>query len=378
MNAASSSAQAAALPARVVVRGVNWLGDTVMTMPAVQRVREAMPADGHLAILVLEKAMDLWRHNPHVSEIITLDRSRSELAQARDLKKKHFDLAIVLPNSLHSAMVPFLARVPRRVGYRGHSRRLLLTESFAADPRFDTKQRLSESEIVAIKTKRLRPEDAPPVEFRHQVLHYLELVAKLGVNPEPCAPRIFLTEAELAASEKFFSNDNRPTLAVAPSAEYGAAKRWSDEKFIETIRAIRAHVDCRVILVGSRTERPYCKHLAEKINAASNNPAVTVIAGKTMLREVCACLARCRVLLTNDTGPMHLAVAVGTPTVAVFGSTEPTLTGPNYPGCENHHTVIRHPVPCSPCFLPECPIDFRCMNRIETEEVVSAVLKKMQ
>jgi heptosyltransferase-2 len=359
------------------VRGVNWLGDTVMTMPAMQRIREAMPADGHLALLVQEKTADLWRHNPHITEVLTLDRKKSELAQARDLKKRQFDLAIIFPNSLHAAMVPFLARIPRRVGYRGHSRRLLLTESFPADPRFDTKPRLLQSQIIALQTKRLRPEDVPPADYRHQVLHYLELVAKLGARAEPCPPRIFLTDAELAASKQFFSNDDRPTLAVAPSAEYGAAKRWSDEKFIETIRAIRAKVDCRVILVGSKTERPYCKHLAEKIAAASHSPNVTVLAGKTTLRELCACLARSRVLLTNDTGPMHLAVAVGTPTVAIFGSTEPTLTGPNYPGCNNHHTIVRHSVACSPCFLRECPIDFRCMNRIETEEVVSAVLKKM-
>jgi heptosyltransferase-2 len=365
------------LPCRVLVRGVNWLGDAVMTMPAVRRLREAMPPDGHLALLVPEKTADLWRHNPHVNQIITLDPRRSELAQARDLKKGRFDLAVIFPNSLHAAMIPFLARIPRRVAYRGNSRRMLLTESFDADPRFETRPRLSPSQIMAVSTKRLRSKNASQVEYRHQILHYLELVAKLGANSAPCAPNIFLTDAERAASEKFFSDDDRPTLAVAPSAEYGAAKRWLEESFVETIRAIRAKNDCRVIFVGSKTERPYCKRLAEKINAASHNPVVTVIAGRTSLRELCACLARCRVLLTNDTGPMHLAAAVGARTVAIFGSTEPTLTGPNYPGCEPRHIIIRHPVACSPCFLRECPIDFRCMNRINPEEVVAAVLKLM-
>jgi heptosyltransferase-2 len=366
---------APSLPHRVLVRGVNWLGDSVMTMPAVQRLREAMPADGCLSLLIPEKTAELWLHNPYISEIIRLDRDKSELAAARELKKKQFELAVIFPNSLRAAMIPFLARIPRRAAYCGHSRRMLLTEAFDADPSCETRPRLSQSQIMAVKTGRFRAEHAPPVQYRHQIHHYLQLVARLGASSVPCAPKIFLTDGERAASEKFFPDDNRPTLAVAAGAEYGAAKRWPADGFIQALRGIRSKTDCRVIFVGSKAERPYCKHLAEKINAASHDPIVTVIAGRTSLRELCACLARCRVLLTSDTGPMHLAAAVGTPTVAIFGSTDPALTGPNYPGVEPRHTIIRHPVACSPCFLRECPIDFRCMKRIEPEQVAAAVLK---
>jgi heptosyltransferase-2 len=348
-----------------------------MSMPAVQRLREAMPRDGYLALLVSEKIAPLWRGHAAVDEVIALPLSGGEFWLAQKIRKQRFELAVIFPNSFHSAVIPFLAGIPQRVGYHGHWRRLLLTESFPCDPRFATRSRLSETEILALPTASPTSASRPAPEFRHQVHHYLELVGRLGASEAPCAPRIALTEDELAATRKFIPEDSRPVLAVAPSAEYGPAKRWSLQRFFHTLRAVHEKTECRIALVGARGDRRLCRQIESTLRQFKDNKEIHMLAGETTLRELCACLARARVVLTNDTGPMHLAAAVGTPVVALFGSTEPTLTGPNYPGCESRHTVIRHPVECSPCFLRECPIDFRCMKDITVEEVTEAVLKQL-
>jgi lipopolysaccharide heptosyltransferase II len=228
----------------------------------------------------------------------------------------------------------WLARIPRRVGYPGHRRTWLLNQILRPK-----------------KKKRLEPP-------RHQVHHYLELAKFVGAD---------ITASDLFATNHRspITNHAAPKLALCPGAEYGPAKRWLPERFAEVMRAIHEKTGCEWKLVGVAKDRS----VADAITAAIPAVSVTDLIGKTTLAGLIDELRSCDALLTNDTGTMHLAAYLGVPTIALFGSTEPALTGPLGVG----HHVIRHHVPCSPCFLRECPIDFRCMRAIEADEVIHAV-----
>jgi heptosyltransferase-2 len=211
----------------------------------------------------------------------------------------------------------------------------------------------------------------------HHLHQYLHLVAALGANPAPLAPRLVVADEELIAVAKRFGLENlaasgRPLLALNPGAEYGPAKRWPIERFIAAAREIQQRTNCTWLILGGQADVA----LAEQIASAIRSPqsAIRNLSGQTSLCELMALLKSCRVLLSNDTGPMHVAAALGTPVVVPFGSTSPEITGPGLPG-DTRHQLLRSDVPCAPCFLRECPIDFRCMNGISVERVVEAVLQ---
>ena len=339
-------------PSRVLIRGVNWIGDAVMTMPAVQRLKELWP-QANVTMHVPTKLVDLWRGNPAVNDIFD---SHASLWASNP--PALFDCVVLFPNSFRAARELYSGFYYRQIlSYAGHwPRRYLLTdivpETFREPP--------------------LQYSKTPPL----QIHHYLGIVKYLGGNAEPCAPKIYLRNDELeAARKKFFEDERDSTIqpfnnstffALCPGAEYGPAKRWLPERFAEVAKRVRVETGCQWVLVGGPADKPICDEIAAKIGSQVMN-----LAGKTTLRELCCVLAQCKLLLTNDTGPMHLASALGTRVVAIFGSTDPIATGPYGAG----HTIIRHSVECSPCFLRECPIDFRCMTRIGVEEVVTAVLK---
>ena len=227
-----------------------------------------------------------------------------------------------MPNSLRAALELWLAGVPQRVGYAGHYRRWLLNQ------------------IVRPVVR-----NGPPP---HQVEHYLDLARSLGVNAEV---------GEIAL-EKPAPDATR--IGLCPGAEYGPAKRWLPERFAE----VAVQVGGEWVLFGTAKD----KEVGAQIAAVLGNGCLNLI-GKTTLEELVDQLRQCRLLLTNDTGTMHLATLLGVPVVAVFGSTEPRLTGP----LGARHRVVRHQVECSPCFLRDCPLDFRCMTAVSTEEVVAAI-----
>ena len=159
--------------------------------------------------------------------------------------------------------------------------------------------------------------------------------------------------------------NHQPSIGLCPGAEYGPAKRWLPERFAEVVQAVSSQIQARWILFGTSKDGA----AGEIISRALGDNCVNRI-GQTTIEQLIDELRRCRLLLTNDTGAMHLASLLAVPTVAIFGSTEPRLTGP----LGNGHIVLRHQVECSPCFLRECPIDFRCMKAVTVEEVVEAVL----
>ena len=319
-------------PFRIVIRASNWLGDAVMSVPAVRAIKRGR-LDVHLAILTPAKLADFWKRVAEVDEVITFTAEENVFAVAKKLRGK-FDAAIIFPNSLRTGLEPWLAGIPRRVGYPGHYRRWLLDQPF-------------------VEKKKKQPE--PP---KHQVHHYLALAKFIGAE----------IGGQKSGVRSPKSGDREPVIGLVPGAEYGPAKRWLPDRFAEVMEIVHDRTKCEWKLFGVAKDRM----VADTIIAATDAP-VTDLIGKTTLAELMDQLATCDLVLTNDTGTMHLAAFLGVPTVALFGSTEPALTGPLGAG----HRVIRHHVPCSPCFLRECPLDFRCMDAIKVDEVVEAVLAKL-
>ena len=392
-------------PHRILVRGVNWLGDAVMTTPALLRLREQFPA-ALIALLTPEKLRGLWTNHPAVDEIITFTPEEGPWGVAKKIQvvmwpesKKHtvaesarraasaispvqrsgFDVAVILPNSPRSALESWLARIPERVGYARPWRNWLLTT--AVPSRLDAvhmrKRSVREIHKLTSGAGGYSSSRVAVHESAHQIYDYLNLVAALGANPEPLPTLLVVTPGEIkAAAQKFnlssqFTN-GRPIFGLNPGAEYGPAKRWPAERFIAAAREIQKRTNCFWVVLGGKGDTILANEIQSAI-APGQSQAVS-LAGQTSLRELCAVIKQCRVLLTNDTGPMHIATALGTPVVVPFGSTSPELTGPILsPG--SRHQLLKSDAPCSPCFLRQCPIDFRCMNGITIERVVEAVTR---
>ncbi len=367
-------------PTRILVRGVNWLGDAVMTTPALLRLREVHP-QAHLALLTHEKLAGLWPHHPAIDSVITFANGDSVWSIARRLRAEQFQTALILPNSTRSALEVWLARIPHRLGYGGAGRNWLLTQVIPPRGEAVAMRKRSVAEIQ----QRIQ---SPPVNVAtipgraHHLHHYLHLAAALGASAEPLPPLIQVTELEVAEVRRRFGldRDSRPLFGLNPGAEYGPAKRWPREKFVSAAIELQQLTNCRWIIFGGPADAELAAGIAAEIlfAAGHRSPAVADpvlnLAGQTSLRELCAALKVCPVLLTNDTGPMHVAASVGTPVVAPFGSTSPELTGPGFPG-DDRHQLLTAPTPCAPCFLRRCPIDFRCLNGLGVERVVAAVLR---
>lgn len=348
----------------ILVRSVNWLGDAVMTTPALMRLRQARP-EARITLLSPEKLAGLWERQSCVDEVLTFSGGHTVWKIGRLLRRKSFTTGIAFPNSVRSALELWLARIPNRIGI---GRRLLLTHSMTPHDGEIPMRKRTAREVQ----RRIRANSATEVipAEAHHVHHYLHLVGALGASVEPMPPRI-----EVAADEvekvcgKFglTRSDGHPWFGLIPGAEYGPAKRWPAERFVETALALQKKTNCRWVIFGGAGD---CE-LAEKISRDAGEPVLN-LAGKTSLRELAAALKICNLILTNDTGPMHLASALGAPVVAIFGSTSPELTGPVFsPRARN----VRQPVPCAPCFLRECPIDLRCLGRIQSEQVVAAAME---
>jgi heptosyltransferase-2 len=311
-------------PFRILIRSSNWLGDAVMSVPAVRAIKGGRP-DARVTVAVPEKLASVWKIVPEADEIILLP-SKSVFGAARLFRRRSpFDVAIVFPNSLRSALEVFLARIPRRVGLAGHWRRSLLNQ---------------------------RPRETLPRGIVHQTYRYLELASTVGAKVEPQFP----------AANPIKRRRGQLKFALCPGAEYGPAKRWP--RFAEVALEIALRYPVQWILLGTVGDATVGSEVAEKLGEKCENRI-----GRTTLEELIDELHDCDLLLTNDTGTMHLAALLQLPTISIFGSTEPLRTGPLGRG----HRIFRHHVECSPCFLRECPLDFRCMHAVTSAEVVAAI-----
>lgn len=348
---------------RILIRSANWLGDAVMTMPAIQRLKQAHP-QAQVAVLTGPKLADLWRLHPDVSEVIAHEQSNCPfvlLRQASELRRGRFDAAVLFPNSWRSALPIWLACIPRRVGFSGHARAWMLTDRLEESADYQTKPVMTPETIRRFGNGASVVSERPV--FKHQVHRHLQLAACLGAEAAPCMPR--LQPGPLPDDARL--PQDKPLLALNAGAEYGPAKRWPLDCFVAAAKSTAERHHARWVIIGGPKET----ELGSQIASALGEQHAINLAGKTTLLGLCHALSQCRLLLTNDSGPMHLAAALGKPVVAIFGSTEPALTGPDVAG-NSRHVVLRRAPPCSPCFLRECPIDFRCMTAITVEEVVRA------
>ena len=316
-------------PFRILIRGTNWLGDSVISVPAVRAIKRGRP-DAHITVAAPEKLAAVWKLVEEVDEVVPLPNA-SPLGVARLLKRREpFDVALLFPNSLRSALEVWFAGIPRRVGFAGHNRRWLLNQIVPDFPR-----------------------NGP---IKHQVHHYLHLARNLGAEiSDELSP--IATSRRTAASEAI--------VGLCPGAEYGPAKRWLPERFADVAMRVSAQRNVTWKVFGTAADAANGKIICDAAGSQCDNRV-----GQTTLEQLIDELGACRLLLTNDTGTMHLATLLGVPVVAVFGSTEHRLTGPLGDG----NVVVRHHVECSPCFLRECPIDFRCMHAVGAEEVTAKVL----
>ena len=371
-------------PFRIVVREVNWLGDAVMTTPALLRLREQYPK-AHVALLCPEKLKDLWFHFQCVDDVLTFRPGQSPWTVGRRLQSAGFDTALIFPNSPRAALETWFARVPRRIGYAQLWRNLILTRAVAPRPGRKGMTKKSPRQIHELiranqstlpgSQRYLKPDHSAS----HQIHEYLHLVAQLGASSEPIGPALTVQPDEIrAVASKFGLEDSalgsKPILALNPGAEYGPAKRWPVANFIAAAAETQRRTDCVLLILGAHSDLA----LADELHSALRTPhsALKNLAGKTSLRELMALLKLVRVLLTNDTGPMHLASALGTRVVVPFGSTSAELTAPGLPGDRQHYLLTSN-VPCAPCFRRTCPIDLRCMRAISVESVVAAVLEAL-
>jgi heptosyltransferase-2 len=320
--------------ANILIRATNWVGDAVMCLPALRVIRDRFPT-AHIAVLAKPWVADLYRRERFADEVIQYDRGR--WATARILRPRKFDCAILLQNAFEAALIVWLARIPVRIGYDRDGRRLLLTRAVATPRR---------GEIP-----------------RHERFYYLELLRRAGIVdslPESDAIRLDVGDRRQA----------RRMIGVSPGAAYGAAKQWLPERFAEAAARLAEARGAEVALFGSASERDLCDQVAGMLNGHR----VTNYAGKTTLGEFIDLASQCELFLTNDSGAMHIASALGVPTVAVFGATDDVATGPTGPLAR----VVREPVDCSPCLLRECPIDHRCMTRVSAERVAEEALKLIE
>lgn len=397
MNLLTASFQLPSAP-RILIRGTNWLGDAVMTTPALLRLREKFP-DAHIALLTPEKLKDLWEKHPAVNRVVSFAPIESVFAVGRKLRRvgssrcddrtaqrvvpAQFDFALVLPNSPRSAIEMWLARIPRRIGCARPWRNLFLTQAVPPRAGIVKMRKRTVAEIRQLTTQSSAAVPAAiasghtggtpaPHSSAHQIYEYLHLAAVSGANPEPLPPQLFVLPDEIEAAKKKFglTEFTGPIFGLNPGAEYGPAKRWPVERFIAVAQRVQQRTGCLWLMFGVKNDAP----IAQRIEfGLGGMPTVMNLVGKTSLRELMSLLAHCRMLLTNDSGPMHVAAALGKPVVVPFGSTSPALTGPGLPD-DPRHRLLKSDAPCSPCFLRECPIDFRCMNNISIERVVEAVL----
>src|SRR5438477_1609635 len=310
---------------KIVIRATNWLGDAVMSLPAIRAVRDAFPR-AHIAVVARPWVAELYSREPAIDRVIVYPGPRWSFI--RQLRSEHFDCAILLQNAFEAALVARLAGIPRRIGYDRDSRGWLLTDAV--------------------------PVPLPGEIPRHERFYYLELLRRAGIVERlPESEAIRLTGWGAGGGE---------TLGISPGAAYGNAKRWLPERFAEA--ALR--LGGPVAVFGSSAERPLCETVAQAIRRGGGT--VHNYAGETTLAQFIEMAAACRLFLTNDSGAMHIASALGVPTVTVFGATDHTTTGPTGPLAR----VVREPVECSPCLLRECPIDHRCMTGVPAERVTQA------
>ncbi|HEY3322761.1 MAG TPA: lipopolysaccharide heptosyltransferase II [Planctomycetota bacterium] len=334
-------------PKRILVKEVNWLGDIVMSLPALRAVRQAYP-EAHLAVLIKQELASFFDGASWINEIVPYKLRKGLVSGLADrgrlaatLRAKRFDLAVLLPNSFDSALWPFFARIPQRAGFARDARGLLLTHKTRPT-----------AEILEI----------------HQVHYYLHMLRQtLGVEGSPDA---FTPDVHDGAQEKmraFLARERKrpdePLIALAVAAAYGPAKEWPSTHYGELIDLLATRCGAECVLVGAPSEVRKSEEAAQ-----SSKAGAIVAAGRTNVGEALALLSLCSGFAGNDSGSMHVAGALGIPTVGIFGSTRADRTGPL--GARTR--ILYKPLDCSPCLQRTCRFGhYNCLKAITPGEVMA-------
>jgi heptosyltransferase-2 len=328
---------------RIVVRVPNPLGDQIMATAALDALRRRF-RDAHIAGHGTDIARQLYAGMDCFDDFFVTGRRESAWKQARMLRRGRFDLCLLLTGSFRSALPPFLARIPRRVGYKWSGRSLLLTDRWP------------------------RPRPGGKAQPYPTKQFYLDLVAKLGAV-EGGRIRLALTDEEktrAAAWTKMEGLGEGPILAMCVGAAFGPSKIWPAESFAAVADAMAARHGARVVLLCAPGE----KEIALRVKAVMKAPLVDTWTNPLDVGMLKAVIARSRLLLTNDTGPRHIAACFRVPVVCLMGPTSPVYTESD---AEGQVILRREDVACSPCHLPVCPIDHRCLTWIQPADALAAV-----
>ncbi len=328
---------------KILVRSTNWVGDAVMSIPALEALRARWP-EAEITVAGRDSVVGLFRGQGFADRLVGLGSAghgapRAVERLAAGLRRERFDLGVVLPNSFASAWLMWRAGARERVGYARNARGWLLTRAIPVPKTGETPA--------------------------HECYYYLELLRRAGwLDKLPSVERVRLRvepEAVARAEEKLQAKGATGLrVALAAGASYGAAKCWPAERYAAVADRLAEELGASILLFGTPAER----EIGARIAAAMSRPAVNLV-GETSVAELPALLAVCGLFLGNDSGAMHVAAAVGLPVTAVFGSTDPEGTAPLTP----ERVIARHRVSCSPCFLRYCPVDHRCMTRIPVDAV---------
>lgn len=341
-------------PRKILVRATNWIGDGVMSLPALAALRARFPA-AEIVLVAKPWVGELYWHLPAVSRQIVYNPAgehegpRGFWKLIQTVRAERFDAAILFQNAFHAAWMAWWAGIPARVGYARDGRSSLLTDAV---------------------------EVPSAAAYGHQAYYYLHLLFRAGLTAkyQPVEEiRLVLEDSEKNWATKHLQKlglqGPRFLVGLNPGAFFGPAKRWLLHRYALLADRLVGALHADVLIFGSPAERP----LAEEIARAMKHTPV-ILAGGTSLRQLMALLAQCHLVVSNDSGPMHLAAALGLPVLAIFGSTNEHATGP----VGSRTRVIRHPVACSPCSLRECPIDLRCMKGVTVEDVFKSAVRLVE
>ena len=328
---------------KIVVRAPNWIGDVVLSFPALESLRKNLP-HAQIWIAAREEAQDLYSSFDFVKGIIPLsglNNFKNMWESAKKIREYNFDVGLLLTNSFSSALLFFLARIPQRWGYSRDNRGLLLTKGIP-----------------------FKNQDG---SASHQVNYYLNLISSLGFQtsiPELILP---LSAEEKDWPKKVLSalgyDPKKPLVILSPGAYYGPSKRWPASRFAELASLLQKKNKAQIVIVGSAEEVELAKSIASSMVKKPIN-----LAGKTTLRQLAELISLANLIITNDSGPMHITNALRVPLIAIFGPTDPLVTGPFH----QPSTVIKKDAACWPCSYRKCPFDHRCMMEIEPEEILLA------
>jgi len=332
---------------KIVLKCANWVGDTILTTPTIRALRQRFPS-ARLTAIARPWVASLLRTNPDIDEVWEEDaRSdwRGFARMARRVRDERFDLGIAFPNSFAAALLLWMGRVKRRVGYARDGRSLLLTDR------------------VRVRPALLRD---------HEVRYHFNLLSALGEAPESLPPLVLEEQPQARENvNRLLESEgiapDAPLVGLNPGAFYGSSKRWSPPRFAAVARRLIEATGGVAVLAGSQAEHSSAQEICNIVGARTHN-----LSGRVPLTDLVSLLRRMTIFVTNDSGPMHMAAALGVRTVAIFGATDWVRTAPWSPNA----IVVRRETACAPCLLRHCPIDHRCMERILVADVIEAIQRR--